>query len=79
MYHTAARELTMRLKSEQTLHDWLQQADATMRQYLAWTEKQPTATLREREERTLAVQQSLLGRALEENLVPDVHPRTARA
>ena len=39
-----------------------------MREYLAWTEQHPTATLREREERTLAMRQSLLGRALEENL-----------
>jgi hypothetical protein len=58
----------MRPKSEQALQEWLEQAEVTMREYLAWTEQHPTATLREREERTLAMRQSLLGRALEENL-----------
>ena len=58
----------MRPKTEQALDDWLQQAEVTMREYLAWTEEHPAATLREREERTLAMRQSLLGRALEENL-----------
>src|SRR5512139_1063674 len=58
----------MRPKTEQALEDWLEQAEATMREYLAWTEQHPMATLREREERTLAMRQSLLGRALEENL-----------
>jgi len=58
----------MRPTTEQALEDWLQQAEATMREYLAWTEQHPAATLREREERTLAMRQSLLGRALEENL-----------
>ena len=58
----------MRPKTEEALQEWLQQAEATMRAYLEWTEAHPTATLREREERTVAMRQSLLGRALEENL-----------
>jgi hypothetical protein len=58
----------MRSTTEEALQDWLQQAEAVMREYLTWTEQHPTATLREREERTLAMRQSLLGRALQENL-----------
>lgn len=58
----------MRPKSEQALQEWLKQAEAAMRGYLEWTEAHPTATLREREDRTLAMRQDLLGGALQANL-----------